>query len=108
MSLNKPSPKVFLKKFTVLLYSRSFWNRVKFPLDQRFSETYVVSGIDRSGEKSQSHDGDGDTMNIASFVRKTKELLLNEEVLKEVEEAAPGDQVEFLLPCGCDTKNSSD
>ena len=83
-----------------MLYSRSFWNRVKFPLDQRFSETYVVSGIDRSGEKSQSHDGDGDTMNIASFVRKTKELLLNEEVLKEVEEAAPGDQVDFLLPCG--------
>jgi hypothetical protein len=36
---------------------------------------------------------DEERANIASFVRKTKDLLLNAEVLKEVEAAAPGDKV---------------
>ena len=47
-----------------------------------------------SSGSRKGHDSlDEERGNIASFVRKTKELLLNEEVLKEVEAATPGDQV---------------
>ena len=70
------------------------------PLDAQFSETYVSSGIGKSGE-------DDEKSNIASFVRKTKELLLNEEVLKEVEVSAPGDQVSVVFQLLLDSENSN-
>jgi hypothetical protein len=72
----------------VFFFRNSYWHLFKVPLDAKFTETYVSSGIGKSGE-------DEEKGNIASFVRKTKELLLNEEVLKEVEVSAPGDKVRY-------------
>jgi hypothetical protein len=47
------------------------------------------------GKSDSKNSEPEEKVNIASFVRKTKELLLNQEVLKEVETATPGDQVSY-------------
>lgn len=75
-----------------LVTFRSFRDHFKFPLDPKFTETYVSAGFDRSGNNPND---ESEKMNLASFVRKTKDLLLNVEVMKEVEASAPGDQVKL-------------
>ena len=75
-----------------IYFRASFYQRFKVPLDEKFTQTYVASGRlkGQGGENSSLDDERG---NIASFVRKTKELLLSEDVLKEVEASTPGDKV---------------
>jgi hypothetical protein len=53
----------------------------------------VSAGINRTAETLEKPEPEEEKMNIALFVRKTKDLLLNDEVLKEVEAATPGDKV---------------
>jgi hypothetical protein len=74
----------------------SFWHQLKFPLDDKFSESYVLPGIGSSGDDAETSAA-SEKQNIAAFVRKTKELLLSQDVLKEVEAAAPGDKVKCIF-----------
>lgn len=83
---------------TVDSKGKTFWNLFKVSLGPQFSETYVTSGVGGSSQMILDNSVSEQDQPISSFVQKTKKLLLNEEVIKEIEKSAPGDQIQPIVP----------
>ncbi len=58
------------------------------PIDPRFTKSYVSVGLG-----SRRKDAVMSAVVEKNFVEKTKKLILNPGVIKDVEESAPGDKV---------------